>query len=351
MRRQHLFPGIALLALIACTAYAGPYAPHVTPETSREIIQGVREAFRPPALLIGDRAPAFEPRAWARGEPIGTFAPGHVYVLDFWASWCAPCIAAMPHISRLQEQHTDDAVMIAVNVREVEPGSGRMLDAAAPEDVAVSLEKMGDKLRLPVAIGDRALDAAWIGDAGRSTLPTYAVIDQETRLAWIGGDAEGVGEVVERLVAGAYDTDAARREQLGAARVQHLGRTINEAAVNGNAEGDLSRFYELCAALSYAAEAGEARYLASIMDTVLTHPLLDGRRDLATAQRGSLLACELTAWRDPEAIRVHALATHMGDDTPSAIRLCERALDAADADDVDTRARITADLERYRTGG
>ncbi len=328
----------------------GPFAPHVNAESAVEILAEVRDAFEPPELVVGDQAPELKPVSWARGGG-PRFGRGRVLVVDFWASWCAPCVAAMPGLSRLSEELSEAADFVAVNVREADPESGRMLDAAAPEMVDAFIADAGERLRTPVAIGDRAMDAAWIAAAGRSSLPTYAVVDRDGRLAWIGGEADALDGVVRAVVAGTHDTDAARERQLAAARVQHLGGTINQAAVQGNAEGDLSRFYELCAALSLAAEAHEGLYLASLMDTVLTHPLLDDRRDLDTAQRGSRLACELTEWSNAEVIRVHALATFMGGDAAGAVELGEQALRAADPDDEVSAARIRADIERFRSDG
>ncbi|MCP5537659.1 MAG: TlpA family protein disulfide reductase [Akkermansiaceae bacterium] len=37
---------------------------------------------------------------------------GKVVVLDFWATWCGPCIASMPHIQKLQEKFKDQDVLI-----------------------------------------------------------------------------------------------------------------------------------------------------------------------------------------------------------------------------------------------
>ena len=60
-----------------------------------------------PALKIGDPAPALEPMAWIKGEPVKKFAPGRVYVIEFWATWCVPCKELMPHLSDLQRKHAD----------------------------------------------------------------------------------------------------------------------------------------------------------------------------------------------------------------------------------------------------
>ena len=57
-----------------------------------------------PSLNIGDPAPPLRIREWIKGEPVQGFEKGHVYILEFWATWCRPCIAAMPHLSALAEK-------------------------------------------------------------------------------------------------------------------------------------------------------------------------------------------------------------------------------------------------------
>ena len=43
---------------------------------------------------------------------------GKVVIIDFWATWCAPCIASLPGVARLADDLGDEVVLAAVNLRE-----------------------------------------------------------------------------------------------------------------------------------------------------------------------------------------------------------------------------------------
>ncbi len=45
---------------------------------------------------------------------------GKVIVVDFWASWCSPCIKEIPHFIELQEKYKDSVQFIGLNVGEDE---------------------------------------------------------------------------------------------------------------------------------------------------------------------------------------------------------------------------------------
>ena len=46
---------------------------------------------------------------------------GKYVLVDFWASWCGPCVHGMPHILDLAREHAgEDLVVLAVNLREDE---------------------------------------------------------------------------------------------------------------------------------------------------------------------------------------------------------------------------------------
>jgi peroxiredoxin len=53
------------------------------------------------ALKAGDEAPSFRLPSLAGGEVDLSSYRGRVVVLNFWATWCSPCVAEMPSLERL----------------------------------------------------------------------------------------------------------------------------------------------------------------------------------------------------------------------------------------------------------
>ena len=70
-------------------------------------------------LREGDTAPKLYVSTWVQGEPVKEFQPGTAYLMEFWATWWAPCKEAMAHLSRLHHKYQDKGlVVIGQNVKE-----------------------------------------------------------------------------------------------------------------------------------------------------------------------------------------------------------------------------------------
>ncbi len=73
----------------------------VTPSTT--LAADTKE--RPFKLMVGDQAPALSIGNWVKGSPVKSFEPGKVYVIEFWETWCGPCIRNIPHVNEIQKEY------------------------------------------------------------------------------------------------------------------------------------------------------------------------------------------------------------------------------------------------------
>ena len=75
--------------------------------------------FNPESKLrIGDLAPDFSVQLLTGETFTLSDHRGTVVVLDFWATWCGPCVAKMPTVQALSEQFADKAIFVGINVGE-----------------------------------------------------------------------------------------------------------------------------------------------------------------------------------------------------------------------------------------
>ncbi|MEM7308254.1 MAG: redoxin family protein [Planctomycetota bacterium] len=151
-------------------------------------------------LRVGDAAPALRVEHWIKGEPVPSFERGKVYVIEFWATWCGPCIAAMPHLSELQAKYKESGVtiigMTSEDRRNTLEGAQKM-----------TADK-GDGMGYTVAWDrQRETNTAYMKAAGRGGIPCSFLIDRDGKLAYVGHpmwlDAPLAG-----VVAGGWDIEA-----------------------------------------------------------------------------------------------------------------------------------------------
>ena len=140
------------------------------------------------ALETGDAAPAFSaPRLGAEGSISLDEHLGKVIYLDFWASWCPPCVTAMPVLDELRREFGARGFeIVAVNVdRDPEQAirflSSRPVGYASASDPAGELPKRFGIATMPTSFvidrsgivrhvheGFRRSDAARIRDEIRA---------------------------------------------------------------------------------------------------------------------------------------------------------------------------------------
>ena len=153
------------------------------------------------ALELGDPAPPLKIKEWVKGKPVDLDAVRgkKVVVIEFWATWCGPCRASIPHLTDLQRKFKRDVIVIGATSED-------------PRNRLASVErfvrKQGDKMDYTVAFDDgRATYRAYMQAMDMNGIPTAFVIDKEGRLVWVGSPFANLEEVVVQAIAGKLDME------------------------------------------------------------------------------------------------------------------------------------------------
>ena len=255
------------------------------------------DATEPPRFGIGSVAPPVPFLDWLRGDPLPGLEPGRPTVLDFWASWCGPCLQAAPHLQQVADEFAGRVNVVGVTV----------IDERNPLPAVVRVLGATKAMRHGVryATIDRQTQVAY----GVSGLPTAVVVGPDGRIAYVGSPLL-LEDVLDRVLAGTWAGKRSAAEVEGQA--QQLGAVFATAERNPVAGvAGLAAFeaahpaavtrtpYRVSKATVLVA-AGRFDDAKALTEELL--PKLVGRKDVA--HLGNLRA----AWADPKANpkRVHA---------------------------------------------
>lgn len=169
----------------------------------------------PAPLTIGDDAPAIDVEHWVqdgggRFKPVTEFEPGNVYIVEFWATWCGPCIASMPHISELQEKYADQRVQVVSISDEPLETVTQFLAKKSQVDPEKTYGDITANYCLTTD-PDRSEHAAYMEAAGQNGIPTAFIVGKDAKIEWIGHPSLGMDEVVEQVLADSWDREKYRK--------------------------------------------------------------------------------------------------------------------------------------------
>lgn len=145
--------GLACALLLACSGEGGSGATHADPaapfDLERLDVAGGRISL---AQLEG---------SWV--------------LVDFWATWCPPCVLEIPELNAFFAQRPEGVELLAISI-----------DTTDPADLSAWLREQG--VAYPVALGDEELARLY----GATSFPLHLLISPD-------------GRVVERLSPGFHD--------------------------------------------------------------------------------------------------------------------------------------------------
>ena len=105
------------------------------------------------------------------GKGRASIAKGRVTVVDFWATWCAPCRVSMPRIQEVWREYAPRGVDL-YSVDTDDPGADR--------EAQVKEFLLSNGLSFPVVLDDGTASTAF----SVAALPTMLVLDGNARVVW-----------------------------------------------------------------------------------------------------------------------------------------------------------------------
>jgi thiol-disulfide isomerase/thioredoxin len=327
-------------------------------------------------LKVGDPAPATRPESMLQGEAVKDFKKGEVYVFECWASWCGPCVAAIPHLNDLHKKMGKKGVVITgVNVWEAER------DAASAQRAKDFLKAQGDKLSYRVAIGGKAFIKDWLEAADVNGIP-HAFVVADGKVAWMGHPMQLTDEIIGDILTGTplaaaapiadkipqrrlskpampatktpgdpemaaaqakldalseamrnRDWDAAEKALPAAAGVlpPQEGKELRESieAQIGLARGDPSKFYAQLSKLADE-EFDDAEAMNEIAWRLLTMKSFEKIRNLTLAEKCAVQAVKLTKETHPDKLDTLARLRWLQGKKEEAIRWQIKSVDKAE---------------------
>lgn len=122
-------------------------------------------------VRVGDALPTVTVADW-QGHNVQLSAPrAGVTIIDFWASWCQPCRAALPELNAIAQRHAGAGLqVIAVSIDKAQTPAEAFLKTYVPTPAMTLLRDAG---------------GAALARYGASGMPVLYVVDHHGVVRWV----------------------------------------------------------------------------------------------------------------------------------------------------------------------
>lgn len=162
------------------------------PRTIKILIAIATLALAPVAASSSDSAeaaPRFTVDNFYGGQISMDSLKGKVVYVDFWASWCGPCLKSFPFMEEMQQKYADDGfVIVAINMDQ-NPDDARAFLDEHPVTFLIGKDPAGD---IAKKFGVYVMPSSYIIDR--------AGLIQEVHTGFKSRDVEKITSLVENLL-------------------------------------------------------------------------------------------------------------------------------------------------------
>lgn len=156
-------------------------------------------------LKIGDPAPPLKIKEWVRGDAVNLSkdAAKKIHMVEFWATWCPPCKASVPLLTRFQKKHQKDLVIIGVT--DPDP------DRNSPTEIKQFVKEQGTNMSYTVAIDDNGATSKAYLPSEMVGIPYAYLVGRDGRVVWEGSPLDpSLETVIPEIIEGKYDVAKAK---------------------------------------------------------------------------------------------------------------------------------------------
>lgn len=368
MRNHSRSISVALLAFTLLAGHAATAFGQDAPKPQPAAMDPAEATQRPvgPTLKMGDAAPALNIAKWLKGDEVKSFEKDKVYVLEFWATWCGPCVGAMPHISKLQAMYAAKALRV-IGVTAEDPNNSLAT-------VQKFIEKKGSRAAYTLAWDNEGKTwSSYMQAAQQRGIPCSFVIGKDGKVAYIGHPMT-LDEVLPKVIDGTWkgqeDVDAIMKANQELMEVFQKIETDPKGAIEDLAKykekypskkdelgsremllrmkaGDWDKAKPLAEQLvKKAGEEKDAEELETLAFFWMDPRVNPEKKDLAISLDAAKKGVELTKEQEISPLMTLAEVNFQMGDKAKAVELCEKAMKLSDDDR--EKQSIERQMEQYK---
>ena len=185
----------------------------------------ITTGFAEETLEVGSSAPALDIQYWVQNgggkfSKVTDFEKDKVYVVEFWATWCGPCVQSMPHLAALQEKFAEKGLQVVSISNEPVEEIKAFLDKNIQdlEGNKVSVADVTQAYCLTTD-PDGSSDKDYMLAAKRDGIPCAFIVGKDSKIEWIGHPME-MEPILDLIFEGKWNREDYIAEQKFIAEVQ-----------------------------------------------------------------------------------------------------------------------------------